>query len=148
MSELTIPDALAADLRDLFAEAQPITPEIPETALRLKFATGEPPVPRLVFLAGDPKRISGQDATARVPFTIELYHSPDRTTPETHRAIAGKIDGWLRELRIDKRRAVIHSRTWLHDLYVLHPQFAFGDDNRELVARMRGEAVVTLAVTV
>lgn len=147
MSDLTIPDAFANDLRDLFAENQPISPELPETALRVKFATGEPPSPRLSFLTGDPRRIPGQDATARVPFTVELAQSLDRVPPADHMATAGKIDEWLREIRIEKRRAVIHSRVYLHDLYVMHPVFVFGEDGREQIARMRGEAIVTLAVT-
>lgn len=146
MSDHSIPDALAADLRELFLEDQPVSPDLPEDSLRHKFETEQVITPRLVFLCGDPKRIEGQDATARVPFTIELVNSLDRADPETHRTDAGKIDAWLRAIRISHRRAVLGSRSYLHDLYCMHPVFSFREE-REQVATIRGEAVVTLAVT-
>lgn len=143
----TIPDALAADLRDLFLEDQPVYPELDADAIRLKHEISEPRSPRLVILAAEPRRISGQDYTARIPFTIEVISSCDRQSPEGHRLMAGEVDEWLRDIRIDNRRALISSRVYLHDLYCLHPTFAFREEDREQVAMIRGEAIVTLAIT-
>jgi hypothetical protein len=146
MSDLTIPDALADDLRDIFLATQPLDPELPDAAVRLKLdASGEPPSPRLLILCGDPQRISGQDGTARIPFELQYISSMDRETPEDHRAAAGLIDEWLREVRITYRRDVISSRVWLHDLYNRHAQFTIAEDGREQIAHLRGEALVTLA---
>ncbi len=152
MSYDSIPDDLMSDLRALFMEQAPVSvPELPVNSLRLKLETTDQPSTRLVFLAGpDPKRISGQDATARVAFSLELIASLDRVTPEAHRAMAGKIDAWLRDIRISKRRQVISSRVWMHDLYCNHPAFEIrsgSETDREQVAIIRGEAIVTLAVT-
>lgn len=147
MSDHTIPDALAADLRALFIADSPLTTALPEASLRLKLETTDLPSPRILFLVGDPKRIQGQDYTARVPFTLTYISSMDRETPAAHRAIAGEIDQWLREIRLTKRRAVLDSLTWLHDLYNMHPVISIRADDREQVAELRGEAVVTLAVT-
>lgn len=143
---LSIPDALAADLRELFLDDQPLSPELPDGSIRLKFETDELPSPRLVITAGDPRRIEGMDATARVPFSLLLVHSLDGVSPDVHRAQAGRIEAWLREIRVSHRRAVLGSRVYLHDLFTLHPTFGFGED-REQIATLRGEAVVTLAVT-
>lgn len=143
----TIPDAVAADLRDLFFSDQPGTLDLAEEALLLKVATLEPASPRLVFLPGDPRRIPGQDATARVPFALEYISSIDRETPDVHRANAGLIDSWMREIRLSHRRALIDSRVYLHDLYCLHPVYSIRPEDREQVARIRGEAIVTLAIT-
>jgi hypothetical protein len=147
MSYDSIPDDLMSDLRALFMEETPILPsEIPSGNLRLKLETADLVTPRIVFLAGDPKRISGQDATARVPFEIQLIQHMDRTQPDAHRIAAGKIDAWLREIRISKRREVISSRVWMHDLYNNHPVFSIQNE-REQVATLRAETIVTLAVT-
>lgn len=152
MSYDSIPDDLMSDLRALFMEAPPLTlQEMPVNGLRLKLETSDLPSTRLLFLAGpDPKRVSGMDATARVAFSLELIASMDRTTPYAHRTMAGKIDAWLRAIRISKRRQVIASRVWMHDLYCLHPTFEIrsgSETDREQVALIRGEAIVTLAVT-
>ncbi len=143
----TIPEALMADLRDLFLEAQPVDPALPEASVREQFETNELPSPRLVFIPAEPRRIPGQVSTARVPFTLELISSMDRQTPAAHRIDGGKIDTWLRGLRLTKRREVLSSRTYLHDLYNLHPVFSIREEDREQVARIRGEAIVTLAIT-
>ncbi len=143
----TIPDALAADLRELFLADQPLEENLAAAGVVLKHATKEPPSPRLVILPGTPQRISGQDATARVPFELQYITSMDRVTPEVHKAAAGKIDTWLREIRISHRRALIGSRTWMHDLYCMHPVFSTKAEDKEQVSQIRGEALVTLAIT-
>lgn len=144
----TLPDSLAADLRDLFADELPVSTEtIPAHCRLLRFETQEIPSPRLVFMCGDATRISGQDGTARVPFTVEFSTSMDRVSPQTHRTISGEIDEWLRDVRIEKRRAVLWSRIYLHDLYNNQPQFIIEEDDREQVTRFRGEAIITLAET-
>jgi len=143
----TIPDALAADLRELYLTDQPTTDPLPEDALLLKLEVSELPSPRLLFIPGSPVRIPGQDATARVPFSLDFISSMDRQSPDDHRAEAGKIDDWLRAIRLSHRRNLIGSRVWLHDLYCLHPVTTIDTEDREQKTTIRGEAIVTLAIT-
>lgn len=144
----TIADCLAADLRDLFLSDEPVSRLlIPQQSILLRFETVDVPSPRVVFLAGDATRISGQFESARVPFIIEHVSSLDRVTPDIHRSISGKIHAWINNVRSEKRRGVIWSKTYLHDLYNNQPQFVIDDEEREQVTRFRGEAIVTLAET-
>lgn len=146
MSENTISDALARDLRALFLADEPLTTALDSSAVRLQFEITELPSPRLVFIGGDPVRIPGQDGTSRVPFEVRYITSLDRVAESVHHAVAAEVDAWLREIRISKRRGLIDSRVWLHDLYSKHPVYAH-NESREQVTTMRGEAIVTLAVT-
>lgn len=102
----------------------------------------------MVFLSGEARRFTGQDYTARIPFTVELISSEDRMEPDDHRLMAGEIDRWLRDVAIDHRRDLISSRVYLHDLFCGHPSFGAIASDRERVARIKAEAVVTLAETV
>ena len=142
---MTIPDSLAADLRDLYISSPPL--ELPATSIRLKLETDDMPSPRLVILPGEPAKVLGMIATARLPFSMEYITSMDSVPPETHRTSSDLIDVWLRGLRATCRRAVLSSRIYLHDLYSLHPTYSIRAEEREQVATLRGEAIVTLAIT-
>lgn len=140
----SLPDALAADLRAAFIAAAPIA-AFPSSAVLLDQETAILPATRILFKCGDPKRVQGQDATARIPFSIEYIAPMDDVTPDNHRTAAGKIDTWIRALRLSHRRALLVQRVYLHDLYTLQPIPARPTAEREGTTTIRGEAIVTLA---
>jgi hypothetical protein len=144
MSDSTIPDALAADLRDMFLAAPPAGVTISADRVRFKHSDGEPPSPRLVILTGDPMPVAKMDRTAKVPVSIEYITSMDSITPEAHQQIAGKIDEWWNTIRGAKRRNVIVTRTYLHDLVTRQPSNSINKDQREQVTAIRGDLMVTL----
>lgn len=144
MPDTTIPDALAADLRDYFLSAQPGGLAIPADSVRVKHAEGEPPSPRLVFLMGDPKNQVRMEATAKIVVSMQYITSSDRVTPAEHQAAAGKLDVWWRGIRTVKRRDVIFTRTYLHEITNLQPTTAIRAEEREQMTTIRGEMMVTL----
>ncbi|MEO5712165.1 MAG: hypothetical protein ABIT37_01645 [Luteolibacter sp.] len=144
MPETTIPDALAADLRDYFLSAQPDGVAIPAGSCRFRHEVTELPSPRLVFLAGDPKFVLRQDTTAMVPITLEYISSMDRVTPDEHRTTAGLIDGWMRAIRAAKRRNAIATRTYLHEIVIRQPVTSIRKEEREEVTTLRADITVTL----
>jgi len=141
---LDLSSALAADLLDLFAAAQPLTTALPDTALRLEGDTEALPSPRIVFLTGEPARVPGMDGTARVQVSIEVIASLDRAESSGHGWVTCEVDSWLRAIRLSKRRAVVSTRVYLHDLYCEHAVFSIRSEQRELCGTVRAEAVVTL----
>lgn len=144
MSDTTIPDALALDLRDLYLSAQPAGINLPADHVRLKHAATELPSPRLVILTGDPKRQPKMDGTAFVPISIQYITSMDRVPPAEHQLAAGKIDTWWRTLRATRRRTTLSSRVYLHELLTMQPTTAIRQDEREQVTTIRGDLMITL----
>jgi hypothetical protein len=142
----TITDALAADLRESFLAAAPLGAFEGSRAL-LSVENGELPCPRLVFTCGDARRVQGMDNTARIPFSIDYTTSIDRTIPEQHRTAAGLLSAWIIGLKT-RRRALLSTRLYLHDIYTLQPLAARPTNEREATTTFRGEAVVTLAEVV
>jgi hypothetical protein len=140
----TLPDALAADLHEKFIADAPLA-DFAETRVLLKVETPDLPSPRLVFTCGDPRRVQGQDNTARIPFSIEYTYPMDRDVPDDHRTAAGLVAAWILSVKSSKRRALLASRVYLHDLYTLHPIPARPTAEREATTTIRGEAVVTMA---
>lgn len=140
----SLPDALAADLRDAFLVSAPIT-GFPADAVRLDQETGEIPARRILIKCGDSRRVQGMDLTARIPFTIDYIAPMDDQEPGDHREAAGKIDAWIRTIRLSKRRELLDRRVYLHDLFTLQPLPARPTAEREGTTTIRGEAVVTLA---
>lgn len=143
---LSLTDSLAADLRDALIAAAPIT-GFPADAVRLPQETATQPARRIVITAGDSQRVQAMDLTARIPITIEYIAPMDDNTPDAHRAAAAQLDTWLRTLAAEKRRDLLHSRTFLHDLYTLQPLTSRPTDDREATTTIRAEAIVTLAET-
>ena len=144
MSESTIPDALAADLRDHYLSAPPAGATLAAERVTLKHATGSIPSPRIVILTGDPKSIPKMDGTASVPVSIEYITSMDSITPAAHQLAAGVLDAWWRSIRGAKRRNVVATRTYLHDLVTRQPSNSIRQDEREQVTAIRGDLTVTL----
>lgn len=144
MSDFTIPDAVAADLRDLYLAAPPAGAVLAADRVRLKHATAEPPTPRLVIIAGDPRPIGRMDGTAVVPISLEYITSMDREPPEAHQLAAGALDAWWRSIRLAKRRGVLVSRVYLHDLVTRQPSTGIRQEEREQVTAIRGDLTVTL----
>jgi hypothetical protein len=142
MSDSTIPDAVAADLRDLYLSAQPGGLALAAGAVRPKHATTEPPATRLVILCSEPKGVPKMEGTASLDVSLEYITSLDSVTPEAHQAAAGIIDAWWRTLRGAKRRDVISTRIYLHDL--VNGQPTTGIREREQVTIIRGKLTVTL----
>ena len=144
MSDSTIPDAVAADLRELYLAAPPARLILPAERVRLKHSTAAVPSPRLVILTGDPKNVPRMDATATIPVSIEYITSMDAVTPADHQLAAGALDAWWRSIRSAKRRAVIVSRVYLHDLATTQPSLSIRTEDREQVTAIRAQLTVTL----
>lgn len=142
MSESTIPDALAEDLRDYLLASMPAGLSLPEGAVRRQVETTEPPVPRLVILCGNPRRQPRMDATSFVAVSLEYVSSIDQTSRADHEAAAGRLDAWWRGLRAAKRRDVIASRIYLHEQLAQQPLMSIRD--REYVTALRGDLMVSL----
>lgn len=142
----TIPAALAADLRDLFLSDIPDDTGLTSANVRLQPSTDDIPAPRLVILTADPRRARGMDGTAMIPVSIQFISSMDRTTPDAHQVIAGKIDAWWRSIRPAKRRAAISTRIYLHDLLSTQPTTAINAEAREQITTIRGDIMGTLIV--
>jgi hypothetical protein len=142
----TIPDALALDLQSLLIASIPHGSGLDADKIRVKLDTADVPSPRIVILPGEPKRVSGQPGTARMPFVIEYISSMDRMSPDEHRAVSGRIDQWLRDLAVSKRRCVLHRLIYLHDLYNQHPLQTIETVEREQKGTIRGEVIVTLVL--
>jgi hypothetical protein len=143
--ETSIPDALEADLRDYFLAAQPGALALPEGSVRVKIDTAAIVSPRLVFQAGEPKPRNGMDGTARIPIEIEYVTSLDAVSEtDDHRETAAIIDAWLRSIRSVKRRDVVATRIYLHDIYTLHPVTSIRAAEREQSTKIRGEVLCTL----
>lgn len=140
----TLPDALAADLRDAFKASAPI-PGFENHRAVLDATDATLTCPRIVFKCGDSKRITSMDQTARIPFTIDFITSMDTQIPDSHRTEAGILSAWLLTVKSEKRRALLACRVYLHDLYTLHPIPARPTAERECTTTIRGEAIVTLA---
>lgn len=140
----SLPDALAADLRAALIAAAPIT-GFPPGDIRLDQETADLPARRIVVICGDAQRVQAMDATARIPFSVEYISPMDDQEPEAHRTAAGLLDAWLRAIRVSKRRALLATRVYLHDLYTLQPIPSRPTEEREATTTIRGEAVVTLA---
>jgi hypothetical protein len=140
----TIIDALAEDLRDFFLTAQPAGFSLQADSVRLKHSAEEILSPRLVILTDEPKRQSRMDATANVSVEIEYVTSMDRMPPDQHRADAGILDEWFRAIRPSKRRSVIGTRVYLHEIVVMQPTNSIREESREQVTVLRGELMVTL----
>ncbi|MES2923688.1 MAG: hypothetical protein V4819_19190 [Verrucomicrobiota bacterium] len=144
MPDSTIPDAVAADLRDLFLSAQPGGLSLPPDSVRPKHATTEPPSTRLVILCGEPKHVPRMEATGVVDVSLEYITSMDHVSPAEHQAAAGHIDAWWREIRGAKRRDVVATRIYLHDLVNAQASTGIRTDDREQVTTIRGKLTVTL----
>lgn len=144
MSDTTIPDALAADLRDYFLAYPPAGVSLSADQVRFKHAEGEPPSPRLAILYGDPRAVPKMDGTANVPVALEYITSMDRVTPAEHQAIAGKIDEWFRGIRGARRRLVLRTRVYLHDVVLQQPSSSIAKEEREQITTIRGDMMVTL----
>lgn len=144
MSLPTIPDAVIADLQDFYLSDPPAGLDLDESRLRFLHAAGEPPSPRLVILAGDPRAQYGMEETSTLPVEIHYITSADRVTADEHRAAAGILDAWWRSLRAAKRREVLSTRIYLHDHRTLHPVTEIDAESREQVTILRGSMVVTL----
>lgn len=144
MSDSTIPDAVAADLRDLYLAAPPAGNIIPAERVRLKHSTDALPSPRLVILTGNPQPVPRMDGTAKVPISIEYITSMDSIPPGTHQLAAGALDAWWRSIRAAKRRAVIATRVYLHDIATSQPSLSISAEDREQITTIRGDLTVTL----
>ncbi len=144
MSDSTIPDALAADLRDYFLATLGVTFGLDPASVRLKHATEEIPSPRVVILMGDPGMVYGMEATAKILVSIQYITSSDSVSPEAHQEKAGELDNWCRSIRGAKRRAVISSRVFLHDSKNMQAITAIRKDEREQMTAIRAEMTVTL----
>jgi hypothetical protein len=144
MSDSTIPDAVAADLRDLYLAAPPAGIILPAERVRLKHSTDALPSPRLVILTGDPQPVPRMDGTAKIPVSIEYITAMDSVTPAAHQLAAGALDAWWRSIRASKRRNVIVSRVYLHDLTTTQPSISIRAEDREQVTAIRGQLTVTL----
>ena len=140
----TIPDAFASDLQRFFLATPPVT--IDPKRLRLQNETEELPCPRLVILSGEPARIPKMDGTARVPVSLEIVTSLDRSYVETHRSLAGAMQSWWIALRSQKLSESAFARCYMHDFLVFPPstvERARGE-HREQVTTLRAEAILTL----
>lgn len=140
----TIPDSFAGDLKRFFLATPPV--DIDPKRLRLQNETEELPSPRLVILCGTPVRIAKMDGTARVPVSLEIVTSLDRTELETHRSLAGALQTWWTALRSQKLSESAFARCYMHDFLVFPAttvERARGDD-REQVTMLRAEAILTL----
>lgn len=144
MADTTIPAAVAHDLRDLYLLAPPAGLNLSNDSVRIEHATTEPPSPRLVFIAGEPKAQSKMDGTAFVPISVQFISSMDRMTVEQHETAAAKIDAWWRSIRGAKRRDTLSSRVYLHELITMQPTTAIRKEEREQVTIIRGNLMVTL----
>lgn len=144
MPDTTIPDALAADLRDFYLSAQPAGLALPTASVRFRHETTDLPAERLVILPGDPKFQMRQETTAMVPISLEYITPMDRVTPARHRETAGKLDTWLRTIRGLKRRTAIATRVYLHEIDVMQPVDSIGEEDREQITTLRAEVMVTL----
>ena len=145
MADSTIPDALAADLRDYFLAAQPAGLDLPADSVRLRHGTTEPPVPRLVIITADPKNVPRMEGTAKIAVRVEYLTSMDRVSPEAHQVTAGHLDAWWRGLRSARRRAVIATRVYMHDVSNGQAAIEIRSEGREQLTTLRGEFTVTLA---
>lgn len=144
MPDTTIPDALADDLRDLYLSAQPAGLNLDADRVCLKHAKGEPPSPRLVFLMGDPKHQVRMEGTAEIIASMQYITSSDSIEPAAHQLTAGKLDTWIRSIRALKRRGVISSRCYLHEITNMQPITAIRTEQREQVTTLRAKMMVTL----
>jgi len=141
----TIPDALALDLQALFLAQQTAAGlAVATDSVRLKHAITDTPSPRLVILVGEPRRQAGMDGTAFVPVSVQYISSMDRVTPSDHQTTAGKIDAWWRSIRASKRRNMLSSRVYLHELLTQQPTQSIREEEREQVTTIRGDLMVTL----
>ena len=137
----TISDALAADLRDCLRAAPPFT--FPSASVRLALETDDLPSPRIVILPEDEKRISGMPGTARVTVAIHYISSMDRTLPANHRTSAGLLEEWILSLRSTKRRSPLSTRVYLHDVFPATSKQSIRTEEREQVAILAADWVVT-----
>jgi hypothetical protein len=144
MPDTTIPEALCHDLRDYFLAIPPAGVALSADQIRFKHAEDEPPSPRLTILYGDPTPVPKMDGTANIPVSLEFISSMDRVTPEDHRAIAGKIDEWFRSIRGARRRLLLRTRVYLHDVITQQPTSSIVKDEREQITSIRGLMIVTL----
>lgn len=142
MTEATIPEAIAADLQDLFNAAPPAGASIPAARVRVKNEMGDLPSPRLVILAGEPRAVPKMNGTARVPVVIEYITNKNAVQEQQHAAASGALDAWFRSLATSKRRSVIVSRVHLHDL--IPSQAVTTMRESEQVTLLRADLVVTL----
>lgn len=145
---LTIPDSLAADLRDYFLTAQPLTPPLAASSIRLKLAAEEMPSPRLVIIPGEPRLVPQMPCTARVPCSLEYITSLDRVPAASHRDAAGQIEAWLRDIRTARRRQPLFSRVFLHDIFSITSILSIRQAEREQVTTIRCEPVITLCAPI
>jgi len=141
----TIPDSLAADIRDYFLS------DVPEgmealTADRVRFRDDvtEPPCPRLVILPGVPLRIPSMDGTCKIPVEIKFVSAFENMSPADHRVISGILQTWWAGIRAKRKALSPFTRTYLHDLLVSPPS----PDERlpehdELCTTVRGTMIVT-----
>ena len=144
MPDLTIPDSLAADLRDHLIANLPAGIPLTADRIRVRHQTEDPPCPRAVILAGDPQRQYGMDYTGKIPVEITYVTSKDRTRPDEHQLDAAALSSWWINLRATKRREVISTRVYLHDIFITPPRTDVTADNREQVTTIAGSLMVSL----
>jgi hypothetical protein len=137
-----ITQALEWDLKDYYLLNNVLGWDDAAERVRRSGEVDELPVPRLVIIAGEPKRYSGMDGTARIPVRFEFATSKDRGTLEQHVAQASLLEGWLRELR-SKRGAEIagFTRCFLHDVLISFSVTA--DKEREAITALKADMVIT-----
>lgn len=141
---LTLSDAVAADLADLLTVSQPSALALPAGAVRLRHDTRELPATRVVVRAGDAEMVADMDGTGSLEIELELTTPMDRTEPDRHRAMAGQIGDWLRGIRTTKRRSVIHTRAFLHNLEMGQPATEIDGEEREHRSVLRAKVTATL----
>jgi hypothetical protein len=142
---IPLPDALASALRTHYLSAPPAGALTESARVRLRDTPGEPPLPRIEILPGEPRRVPQMDGTARVPIEIVLVTSKD--APEaSHLAAAAALDGWTRGLASPVRPGPLPD-LYLHAWLTMQPTSGFREEARERVTACRAEAVVTLCQT-
>lgn len=146
MPDTTIPDAIFSDLKARLL-SHPIEDLDLTDRIRAENESTELPSPRLVILCGTPRYVPRMDGTARIPVTLQYISSQDHVPEEQHNEAAGKVDAWWRDLSVSKRRDVIATAIYLHDLILTQPEKSLRKDDREQVTAIRGELVVTLVDT-
>jgi hypothetical protein len=141
---LTLSDAVAADLADLLAVSMPPALQLPGGAIRLRHDTRELPATSLVVRSGDAEMVADMDGTGTMEVEIVLTSRMDGMEPERHRAMAGLIGDWLRGVRTSKRRTVIQSRAFLHNMEMGQPAAEIDGEQREQRSVLRARVTATL----
>jgi hypothetical protein len=141
----TVSDLLASDLRTHYLSAVPAGCITEALRIRLRDTEGEPPLPRIEIIPGEPRRFPQMDGTSRVPINFILLHSKDHPDLETvHKTQSARLDDWWRALRLDLRPGPFLN-LYLHDWLTLQPITGYREESRERFTALRAEAIVTLS---